>query len=861
MRKTAFKKWLPILFLGICLILTAFAGAALLFRGAQPLSASAASEFWGIPNYCPECGAVNSSSNFTQTEFKQEYMDTYTYTHYVRSGTYCTGTVTIHTPTTVPEVKATCTTSGHSSYVMCAYCHKLNSSNVTYPALGHNYGEYETVKEPTCTTAGEESSKCTRCSARQSKEIPALGHDWNDWETTVPATCTSSGSREHSCALCGETESEVIPMTGHDWSDWTTTRAASCRQTGLKERTCSLCGERETETLPMLDHTFGSTPVRATCTKGGYTYYWCQVCGYSYTTPNGGALGHQWSAYSETTSPTCTTSGVETSYCQRPGCGEVKTQSVPALGHDFGEYITSKAATCTQEGMEMAACSRCSETTTRSIAALGHDLTEHAGKPATCTETGWAAYETCSRCTYTTFSETAALGHDFGSYTTTKAATCTEDGLKVSTCSRCSETVSETIPALGHTVGTEATCTEAQVCKTCGEVLSAATGHTPGEAATCTTAQLCSVCGIELAPALRHDIQTHEAKSATCTETGWSSYETCSRCDYTTYAETPALGHLVGDAPTCLTPQLCTRCGTELAPALGHTAGKEATCTEAQVCTVCGAELAPALGHDISVMEAVSPTCLEDGLSEGARCLGCGEVLLEQSVVPALGHLLLAAEDSRESCTDEGTLTRRCARCDYSETESVSGGTHSWRPGEVLSEPTCSETGIRELVCAFCEATELEEIAKTSHKLSEVESVAPTCTTPGMSSGIMCLKCGEVLLMREELPPTGHLLAFREEVSPTDTAEGMRAHYVCTVCGALFLDEKGTEVSEAELTLPALTPSEDPEEVPDETEDIEEEGGLTWWQTTLAVLAAVLLVVCVAGLFAYLVRREKEPNG
>lgn len=48
-------------------------------------------------------------------------------------------------------------------------------------------------------------------------------------------------------------------------------------------------------------------------------------------------------------------------------------------------------------------------------------------------------------------------------------------------------------------------------------------------------------------PALEHDLKQEEGKPATCTEKGWSPYETCSRCDYTTYAELPALGHDFGE--------------------------------------------------------------------------------------------------------------------------------------------------------------------------------------------------------------------------------------------------------------------------------------------------------------------------
>lgn len=46
------------------------------------------------------------------------------------------------------------------------------------------------------------------------------------------------------------------------------------------------------------------------------------------------------------------------------------------------------------------------------------------------------------------------------------------------------------------------------------------------------------------ANALGHDEQYNAGKTPTCTEEGWSSYLTCSRCDYTTRGENkPATGH------------------------------------------------------------------------------------------------------------------------------------------------------------------------------------------------------------------------------------------------------------------------------------------------------------------------------
>lgn len=55
--------------------------------------------------------------------------------------------------------------------------------------------------------------------------------------------------------------------------------------------------------------------------------------------------------------------------------------------------------------------------------------------------------------------------------------------------------------------------------------------------------------------------------------------------------------------------------------------------------------------HVEETISAVEPTCTETGLTEGKRCSECGETLVEQEVVPALGHT-----------TDSGT----CERCGQS---------------------------------------------------------------------------------------------------------------------------------------------------------------------------------------------------
>ncbi|MBO4539378.1 MAG: right-handed parallel beta-helix repeat-containing protein, partial [Clostridia bacterium] len=140
------------------------------------------------------------------------------------------------------------------------------------------------------------------------------------------------------------------------------------------------------------------------------------------------------------------------------------------------------------------------------------------------------------------------------------------------------------------------------------DVVTLATGHTPAVDAAvapkCSETGLtqgshCSVCNVileeqEEVPALGHDLVYHNGQAATCTEKGWNAYNTCTRCDYTTYVEIAALGHDPvhhdGQAATCTEKgwnayDTCSRCDyttyAEIS-ALGHNYNQQ------NVCTRCG---------------------------------------------------------------------------------------------------------------------------------------------------------------------------------------------------------------------------------------------------------------------------------
>ena len=169
--------------------------------------------------------------------------------------------------------------------------------------------------------------------------------------------------------------------------------------------------------------------------------------------------------------------------------------------------------------------------------------------------------------------------------------------------------------------GENPTCQEQVSCGLCGVDFGPFGAH-KFSGATCVAKAICTVCKKEgeIDPN-NHDLKPHAAKAPTCTEKGWNEYNACSRCNYTTYAEIPALNHdLVphtAKAPTCLD--------------IGW--NEYDTCSRCDYATYY-AEL-PALGHDYRDI-LVKPTCETDGYTLFA-CSRCNDSYTEKPT-GSLGH-------------------------------------------------------------------------------------------------------------------------------------------------------------------------------------------------------------------------------
>ena len=308
-----------------------------------------------------------------------------------------------------------------------------------------------------------------------------------------------------------------------------------------------------------------------------------------------------------------------------------------------------------------------------------------------------------------------------------------------------------------HTGGTQGpTCTEGKICEKCGAKYGIL-GHdwgawTPnyagngthtrsctnycrevdtakctGGKATCSAKAVCEVCGGEYGEkdSNNHDLVQHAAKAPTCTEKGWNAYETCSRCDYTTYTELTALNHdLVqheAQAATCTKPgwnayDTCSRCDyttyAEL-PALNHALvnhdAQAPTCTKIgwnayKTCSRCDyttyAEQ-PALNHDFVQHEAKAPTCTEIGWDAYKTCsrLGCNYTTYQE--IPALNHALVNHDAKASTCTEKGwNAYDTCSRCDYTTYAELPALNHDYQA--VTVEPTCETDGYTVFTCSRC---------------------------------------------------------------------------------------------------------------------------------------------------------------
>ena len=743
------------------------------------------------------------------------------------------------------NVPATCEHEGYTEYTCsradCSFSYRV----VTAVATGHTEGEWETVREATCTVDGLEQQKCTTCKKiLAQKSIAATGH--KTVTVNIEADCTTPSQSYEYCSVCNAITSEKVtvgPALGHSWGEWVVTRKSTNTEPGLLTRTCSRdASHTETVETPAGGHTFDmnnpteETP--ATCTAEGSKVFKCtahtgeEACGIELTVTTE-KVQHE---YETTTVPaTCTESGSVKITCKN--CGEGFDEiELTALGHDFTEIIENVPSTCNSVGHVTKKCSRCDATeTTYSSTLAAHTWGDWTTVQEQTDTQPKIEVKKCSVCGVYDYRYTAPTGaHEYDSGVITTEPTCTTEGVKTFTC-----------------VGTHCSCTEGN--RATYTVSVAPTGHSAKvetKEATCTETgyvkAVCSKCGDTLDEKTL-DMKAHVEKvtitEPTCTTPGQKTF-TCAVCGETTKAaeEIPAVPHSYVASgkyvdATCTSPKYekynCTYCGDEKLVKVGEASGHdttenyvtvdEATCTKAGYSEWrchCGALLGakviePANHTWVKVTENLPKEC--DGAKvEYEKCSVCGAVKANSVEITESGdHEYVVETTKAATCTTDGTLRITCKHCANVNVEvTIPAVGHEFDEG-VVEEGDCINEGKVTFTCTRegCGHTLTKITGTKNHNYVESgDPVSATCT----SSGYQLYKCEYCSKEFKKIleAPVSHV--YEKQSTSTEPNCYQGGHYIfkCKDCDASYEYDvpatgsheiKGAVIQAQTCTLPEMT--------------------------------------------------------
>ncbi len=162
----------------------------------------------------------------------------------------------------------------------------VNSAKCTHEYDGDNDG-WVIDKDASCEESGSRHRTCTKCSETETETIEATGHKYSaEYQTVKEATCTEAGEQAHVCSVCNaQIDNIPIEATGHRFGDtWLVEEEATCNTTGIEYRQCSECGEKEKRDTDTTTHNYELTEQTDVTPDGpGHRTYTCTICRESYT--------------------------------------------------------------------------------------------------------------------------------------------------------------------------------------------------------------------------------------------------------------------------------------------------------------------------------------------------------------------------------------------------------------------------------------------------------------------------------------------------------------------------------------------------------------------------------------------------
>lgn len=157
--------------------------------------------------------------------------------------------------------------------------------------------------------------------------------------------------------------------------------------------------------------------------------------------------------------------------------------------------------------------------------------------------------------------------------------------------------------------------------------------------------------------------------------------------------------------------------------------------------------------------------------------------------------VLTVAEDGTVTAVAEGKATITAVTGEFKAECQIAVHTYETLPAKAA---TCTRTGLTEgIKCSVCgEIIKAQEVIPAlGHKEEILPAIAATCTKDGWSEGKKCSVCGTILKARKLVKATGHKEVVIPAVPATQGHTGLTEGKKCSVCGEILVAQK---------TIPAL---------------------------------------------------------
>lgn len=172
-----------------------------------------------------------------------------------------------------------------------------------------------------------------------------------------------------------------------------------------------------------------------------------------------------------------------------------------------------------------------------------------------------------------------------------------------------------------------------------------------------------------------------------------------------------------------------------------------------------------------------APTCTGRGYTT-YTCI-CGDSYVSD-YVDALGHNHTSEITTPATHTATGVMTYTCT-CGDTYTEVIDKlANHKY--DTVITAPTCTEQGFTTYTCICGDSYVGDYVDELGHTEEIIQAVTPTCTETGLTEGVKCSVCGEIITAQQEIPANGHTEEIIPAVAPTCTETGLTEGTKCSVC-------------------------------------------------------------------------------